>query len=237
MQLLKFFLLGLVYSIYASNALAENKIKKPKDIDKLLLNYWQEDGTTSLFKGSEGVISGSAILLTGLVGYYTTSNLPLKGAYSFLQTLGVLAIGFSVYQMNVPNMDQELNKNISKLVLDEKQGKLSLNHLQNLQLNYFDLIARQERGRRLVTAVSSSLLAGLYLVNTLTLGEINQLTYIYSFMTLINTIIAAGNWLIIDPIEKEWLNNQKLENALNDSKKFNWNLALGLGVLKFQAVF
>ncbi len=147
------------------------------------------------FNKYETLLSGTLAFAIGNIGYYTTNSYILKLGYSGVQTIGVINFGRGLYNLNSPNIENEL----SKLLSNKEKATIDKNFLS---LKLIEINAREERAKRVSLFYSSSLLSFQYLLNAFVGDTPKELRNIYVFMAGINSLIAGYSSLSKSEYEK-----------------------------------
>jgi hypothetical protein len=143
------------------------------------------------FNKYESVISGTASLIIGNMGYYISNSKKLKLSYSFIQTIGIITISQGVKTYYDPNIDQGIYDSVTNN--NSKQDTLE---------SIVYLLAQRDRAQRLGILSGTGLLSIQYLLNALTTDSIASLKETYLFLSAVNGIIATYSFFYRSHYEK-----------------------------------
>lgn len=136
------------------------------------------------FNPFETALSGTFAVIIGNVGFYTTKSSILKIGYSSIQTIGVINVSKGIYNVNSPNMEEEL----SHLLATTKNNTISK---EILSQKLIEIYAKEDRAKRIALFYGASLISSQYFLNAFIGNTQKELKNIYLFMGGINLLIAG----------------------------------------------
>lgn len=193
----------LIFSIVPNSGTTLKSLVPPpqtSDID-FFVKSSQQQQKKYLFNEYEHLISGLSAFLIGNIGYLSTKSIPLKIAYSGIQTIGIINIGSGVYQRNSPN----LKKSFKTLLTTNKITKYSKPVLAK---NLIKIFAIEERAKRLSMFYSTGFLSLQYLLNATVYDSPGRIKNIYIFFSGINAIIATYSAIYKSDYESQYFGDK-----------------------------
>ncbi|HLE09687.1 MAG: hypothetical protein A2504_02235 [Bdellovibrionales bacterium RIFOXYD12_FULL_39_22] len=147
------------------------------------------------YNSYENIISGGAAFLIGNIGYVLSDSGFLKLSYAAIQTIGIINIGQGIYKLKSPNVDASFYRMLT-------DNRIKYYSKEAIADRLLEILAKEERAKRLSLLYSSAFLATQYFLNATVYASEDKVENIYMFLGGINVIIAIYMGLYKDDSEK-----------------------------------